>query len=159
MTSDLDLFLKIDGIEGESQDSKHPRELKILSFSKGVNHSIADAQGADAGRSKWDDAQFTMRVDRGYPKLFDSCISGANLPKAILTFRKAGKAQQEFLKITFSDVMVSRCEMNGSHDADPTPFVTFSFNFSRIEEEYRMQNADGTLSGPITYMYSIRKGQ
>lgn len=156
--SALDLFLKIDGIEGESQDSKHKGELQILSFSKAVNHSIGTAQTGDAGLSTWQDAVFTMRMDKGYPKLFQSCVTGDHLNKALLTFRKAGKDQQEFLKITFFDVLVSRCTTTGARGGDSTPLVNFSFNFTRIEEEYKSQQATGTMSGAIKYSYSIPKG-
>ena len=154
----LDLFLKIDGIEGESQDSKHTGELQILSFSKAVKHAIADAQGRDAGLSTWQDAAFSMRMDKGYPKLFQACVNGDHINKALLTFRKAGRNQQDFLKITFFDVLVSSCATSGSPDKDPTPVVNFSFNFARIEEEYRTQQAAGSLSGAIKYSYSIPKG-
>ena len=33
-----------------------------------------------------------------------ACASGEHLKKAVLTCRKAGKEQQEYLKITFDDV-------------------------------------------------------
>src|SRR3989442_1776842 len=158
MGADLDLFLKIDGIEGESQDSKHKGELRILSFSEDVHNDTSDAQrGDDAGISTWRDAVFTMKMDKGYPKLFQACVTGEHVNKAVLTFRKAGKDQQEFLKITFSDVLVSGCQTNGSTDSDPTPTVSFTFNFARIEEEYKTQKADGSLSGAIKYSYSIPK--
>ena len=152
-----DLFLKIDGIEGESQDAKHKGELQILTFSKSVHHTVGGAQGQDAGLSTWQDATFSMRMDKGYPKLFQACVNGDHLGKALLTFRKAGREQQEFLKITFFDVLISRCSINGGQKGDPTPLVTISFNFARIEEEYRTQQAGGALTGAIKYSYSIPK--
>ena len=36
-----------------------------------------------------------------------ACASGEHIKKAVLTCRKAGKDQQEFLKFTFTDVLVS----------------------------------------------------
>ena len=38
--SDVDYFLKIDGIKGESQDTKHAGEIEIQSFS-GVPRKVA----------------------------------------------------------------------------------------------------------------------
>jgi type VI secretion system secreted protein Hcp len=157
--ADFDLFLKIDGIEGECQDSKHKGDLQITSFSKGVDHAVTGGtQGDTRGQSQWQDAAFTMKMDKSYPKLFLSCTQGDHINKAVLTCRKAGREQQEFLKITFYDALVSRCEVHGGHDM---PLVAFSFNFSRIEEEYKTQKDDGSLSGAIKYSYSIptAKGQ
>jgi type VI secretion system secreted protein Hcp len=156
--ADLDLFLKIDGIEGEVQDVKHKGELRIEAVSNAVNHAITGAAGRDAGLSTWQDSKFTMWMDKAYPKLLQACVTGDHLSKAVLTFRKAGKDQQEFLRITFSDVLVSSCQVLGRVAAHiPVPTVVFSFNFAQIEEEYRMQKPDGSLSGVIKYSYSIPK--
>lgn len=156
--ADLDLFLKIDGIEGECQDSRHKGELQLQAFSKDVHHAIAGTgEGKDAGLSTWPDARFSMRVDKAFPKLFQTCVTGDKIAKAVLTFRKAGKGQQEFLKITFSDVLVSSCTLGGGGGGKTLPVVNFTFNFARIEEEYKTQKDDGSLSGAIKYSYSIPK--
>lgn len=154
--ADLDLFLKLDGIEGEVQDVKHKGELRIEGFSGAVNHAITGAAGQDAGLSTWHDANFTMWMDKAYPKLFQACTIGAHIAKAVLTFRKAGKDQQEFLILTFTDVLVSGCEVQGGRGGI-VPTVNFSFNFTKIEEAYNMQKQDGSLSGAIKYSYSIPK--
>lgn len=160
--SAVDFFLKIDGIEGESQDAKHKGELQLLSFSHGVVHQpgAGSAGGSgDAGLSTWPDASFTMHIDKAYPKLFTACCSGEHIKKSVLIMRKAGKVQQDFLKITYSDVLVSSVSTQGT-SAKPgasLPIVNFSFNFAQIEEEYRTQKEDGSLSGAIKYTYSIPK--
>jgi type VI secretion system secreted protein Hcp len=159
MAADVDLFLKIDGIEGECQDQKHKGELQIVAFHKGVTNAGASGIGGveGSGSSVWQDAVFTMRADKAMPKLFTACATGERVKKAVLTFRKAGKGQQEFLKITFSDALVSRFEMNGTRDADAVPMVHFAFNFAQIEEEYRTQKADGSLTGAIKYSFAVGK--
>ena len=39
----IDYFLKLDGISGESKDSKHKGEIEVLSFSFGETQSRPDA--------------------------------------------------------------------------------------------------------------------
>jgi type VI secretion system secreted protein Hcp len=155
----LDLFLKIDGIEGECQDIKHRGELQLTSASNAVVHQPYDVSGSgDAGHSIWPDAQFTMFLDKAYTKLFSACTTGEHIKKAVLTWRKAGKDQQEFLKVTYTDVLVSMCRLNGGGGpGKPVPVLSFSFNFAQIEEEYKAQKGDGTLGGAIKYSYSIPK--
>jgi type VI secretion system secreted protein Hcp len=157
--ADVDLFLKIEGIEGESQDPKHKGELQLLSVSKTVENSVARGAGATEGRgtSVWRDAVFTMHVDKAWPKLFMACFTGERLKKAVLTLRKAGKQQQEFLKITFSDVLVSRVEILGNKNGSAVPSVLFAFNYAHIEEEYKAQKPDGTLTGAIKYAHAVGK--
>jgi type VI secretion system secreted protein Hcp len=148
----LDIFLKIDGIEGEAQDSKHKGEVQVLTFSKGVMTGDARSSGAAA---IWHDASFTMRVNKAGPKLMLACANSERIPKVVMTVRKAGMDQREFLKTTFSDVFVSSVRTYASKDSDSTPIMLFTLNFARVEEEYKAQKADGTLRGAMKYSFSI----
>ena len=48
----FDSFLKLDGIKGESVDSKHKDELEILSFSFGANNTGGGRAGGGGGEGK-----------------------------------------------------------------------------------------------------------
>src|SRR6187402_1470714 len=98
----FDAFLKIEGIDGESGDSKHKDEIEILSFSWGVSNpsSLSGAGGGGGlGRAMLQDFSLTHRVDKSSPILFLSCCTGKHIPSATLTCRKSGATQLEFLKI------------------------------------------------------------
>ena len=75
-----DYFLKIDGIEGESQDSKHKNEIHLESWSWGEQqmgtHSAGG--GGGAGKVSMNDFSFAMKVNKASPKLLLSCASGAH---------------------------------------------------------------------------------
>lgn len=68
----VDYFLKIDGIPGESTDSKHKNEIDIESWSWGqVNSgSHAGGGGGGAGKVSMQDYNFTMRVNKASPSFF-----------------------------------------------------------------------------------------
>src|SRR4051812_11312285 len=101
-----DYFLKLDGIEGESQAKGHPNEIEISSFSFGASQSgsFAAGGGGGAGKVRMQDFHFTVPTNKASPKLFLACANGQHIKKATLTCRKAGKEQQEFLKYNFEDV-------------------------------------------------------
>src|SRR5262249_37716529 len=103
-----DYFLKIDGIEGESGDSKHKGEIEIDSFSFGATQTGTSGHGGGGGSGKvaMHDISFTARISKASPKLALACASGEHIKKAVLLCRKAGKDQQEFYKVTLSDVLV-----------------------------------------------------
>lgn len=145
-----DFFLKIDGIEGESQDSKHKAEIDILSFSWGATQggTMAFGGGGGAGKVSMQDFHFTMNINKATPKLMLACASGEHIKKAILTCRKAGKEQHEFLKVTFSDILVSSYQTSGS-GGDLIPMESLSLNYTKVEFEYKEQKPDGTLGGAI----------
>src|SRR5204862_12063 len=105
----VDYFLKIDGIPGESQDDKHKDEIDLESWSWGETNSgtSSGGGGGGAGKVSMQDFSFGMRVNKASPKLFLACATGQPVAEATLTCRKAGKGQQEYLKIKFSDLLIS----------------------------------------------------
>src|SRR5438094_711398 len=111
----VDYFLKIDGISGESTDDKHKGEIEVASFSWGVRQTTARATGgAGAGKATFQDFQFTKVSDKASPALFQKCATGEHIKQAVLTARKAGETQQEFLKVTLSDLLVSSYQSGGT---------------------------------------------
>ncbi len=91
----VDYFLKIDGVEGESQDAKHKNEIQVLSFSFGESQAgtMAFGGGGGAGKVQMQDFHFMMNVNKASPKLFLKCATGEHIKNAVLTARKAGKDQ------------------------------------------------------------------
>ncbi len=146
----FDCFLKIDGIDGESHDDKHKGEIDVASWSWGATQGGTQSSGGGgAGKVAMGDLHVQMTVSKASPKLMLAVASGKHIEKAVLTCRKAGKTQQEYLKITLTDILVSsyQTEVNGSAGIVPTEDV--GLNFSKIEFEYREQKPDGSLGGSV----------
>jgi type VI secretion system secreted protein Hcp len=152
----VDYFLKIEGIQGESQDKVHKNEIQLESFSWGQTNAgtASTGGGMGAGRVHMQDFHFVMGVNKASPKLILACATGEHIKNAILVCRKAGKEQQEYLKITFSDLLISSYQTGGS---GVVPTDQISFNYSKIEYEYKEQKADGTLGGAIKAMYDLKQ--
>ena len=156
--ADVDYFLKLDGIEGEASDSKHAKEIDIESWSWGeAQHGTAShgTGGAGAGKVSFQDFHFVMKVNKASPKLFLACATGQHIKSGLLTVRKAGTDQQEYYKITLSDLLVSSYQTGGSaHSGLPTDQI--SLNFAKFEVEYKEQKADGTLGGSTKAGYDLK---
>jgi len=156
----VDYFLKIQGIEGESEDAKHPNEIQLESWSWGENQSgsFAYGGGGGAGKVQMTDFSFVMKANKASPKLFLACANGEHIPEALLTGRKAGKEQQDFMKVKFSDLLISSYVTGGSGGGgDEIPTESISFNFAKIEMEYREQRPDGQLEGPVRAGYDLKR--
>jgi type VI secretion system secreted protein Hcp len=155
----VDYFLKIEGIEGESQDSKHKNEIEIESWSFGATQggTFSASGGGGAGKVAMQDFHFVMKANKASPKLMLACASGEHIKSAILTCRKAGKDQQEFLKYTFSDLLVSSFQTGGSAAGSVIPLDQISLNFAKIEKEYKEQKSDGTLGGAVKIGWDLKK--
>lgn len=154
----IDMFIKIDGIEGESQDAVHTNEIKLESMAWGAANtgSFADGTGGGAGKVSFSDLTCAKTLDKASPILYLSCSTGKHIPKAVLTVRKAGGKQEDYFKVTMSDVMISSVQDSGHAQGD-IPMETFALNFAKIEFAYKPQLADGTLDAAITSGYDLKK--
>jgi type VI secretion system secreted protein Hcp len=153
----VDYFLKIDTIDGESKADKHKKDIDIESFSFGASQSgtFAGGGGGGAGKVSMQDFHFTMGMNTASPALFLACASGQHIPKAVLTCRKAGKDQQEFLKYTMSDLIVSSYQTGGS-SGGIVPTDQISLNFAKIEIEYKEQDAKGQVTGSVKKWFDLK---
>jgi type VI secretion system secreted protein Hcp len=151
----VDYFLKIDGVEGESTDERHKGQIELLSWSFGASQTSSFAMGSRAamGKVQMQDLHFTMAMSKASPVLFLKCATGEHIKEAILTARKAGAEQQEYLTIKLTDVMVTSYQTTGNGDI---PMEEVSLNFAKIEIEYKPQNPDGSLATPVRAGWDLK---
>jgi type VI secretion system secreted protein Hcp len=157
-------FLKIGDIKGESLDAKHKDEIQIESFSFGQAGDANADTGQRTGKVAMQDYSFVMPINVATPRLMTYCAdgnhinSGSSLGDALITVRKAGQTQVEFLKIKFFDVMISSYQ-SGASQADTVPTDQFSLWFGKIELGYYRQNPDGSLAAPVYFRWDRIKGE
>lgn len=150
----VDYFMKIDGVPGESTDAKHVGEIDVESWSWGSTQ-LATVGGGGASRASVQDLNFVARTSKASPILFIKCATGQHIKQAVLTARKSGGTQAEFLTLTLTDLLVSSYQIAGSEAADTVPLDQVSLNFSKVEFEYRTQKADGTLDAPVKTAWDV----
>jgi type VI secretion system secreted protein Hcp len=156
----IDYFLEIDGIKGESPDAKYKDQIQLESWSWGESQSGASAAGGGGGAGKvsMQDFSFAMQVNKASPLLFISCANGKHISKAMLTCRKAGEKQQDYLKIHFEDLLISSYQTGGAAGQE-IPIDSISFNFAKIKIEYAPQSAKGALGTPIIHGWDLKQMQ
>ena len=158
----IDYFLRIDGISGESLDAKHKGEIEVESWSWGEANPVppggGSGSGGGAGKVQMQDFNFTARVSKASPTLMLACASGKHLKSAVLTARKAGKSQQEFLTFSLSDVLVSAYQIGGA-GGEVVPGDSVSLNFAKIQVEYKQQNPDGSLGASIKAGWDVKQNK
>src|SRR5258708_26517065 len=99
-----DMFLKIDGIEGESADDKHKGEIDLESWSWGETNSgsFSTGGGGGVGKVSMNDFHFTAQINNATPKLAQGFATGEHIKKARPTGPKPGTHPHAFLPITCS---------------------------------------------------------
>ena len=153
-----DIFLKINGIEGESQDSDHKNEIEVLAFEWKVHQesSMHSGSGGGAGKATVEDLEFVHYVDRSSPNLMKYCMTGKHVPEAKLVVRKAGGSPFEYLKYTLSDVIVTGVQPQGANNDELRVRERVRLAFSKVKQEYAVQNAQGGSGGAVTAGYDIK---
>ena len=146
-----DVFIKIDGITGESQDAAHPDEIQIANWKWKMSQqsSMMSGSGGGAGKATVEDLVFFHTVDRASPNLMSYCLTGKHIPTAVLTMRKAGGVPFDFLRITMSDVIVTGVEMGADYEQ-------VRLSFAKVKQEYMVQNAQGGSTGAVTGTFDIK---
>jgi type VI secretion system secreted protein Hcp len=151
----VDYFLKLDGIPGESRDLKHKGEIELESFFWGeANAVIPTGGGGGVGKVQVEDLHIAMKMNKASPLLLVACASGQHIKQAVLTARRALKAQQEFLVYKLTDVLVASYHTTGGTDSVPMDQV--AFNFAQVQVEYRSQKPDGSLEAPVKAGWDVR---
>jgi type VI secretion system secreted protein Hcp len=153
-----DIFLKIEGVEGESVDGKHKGQIEVLSYSWGASNPVQHGQsaGLGAGKVSVQDISFSTTYSKASTKLFLSCCTGEHIKKAQLYHRKAGggAAAQEFLTYEFTELMVSSYSSSASSD-NSIPTDSFSLVFTKVQLEYLGQEADGKVAKPVKVGFNV----
>jgi len=152
----VDMFLKIDGIKGESVDKTHKEEIDVLAWSWGATQSGTThlGGGGGAGKAHFQDISFTKYIDKGSPTILMACAQGKHLKEATLVVRKAGGHPLEYLKIKLTEILVTSISTGGSGGEDRlTENVTL--NFAKFNLDYIEQKPDGTGAPAVSVNYDI----
>ena len=148
----VDMFLKLDGVEGESSDPAHGGEIELDGFLQIVTSPRDPATGQATGKRRWAHLALRAQVDKSTPLLFKKLVTNEKIPKATLTCYKAGgKGKVEYLKIVLSEVYLAKVQV-GQLEASGGDVIApcdFDLSFGKIEITASPQTSKGGASGTI----------
>jgi type VI secretion system secreted protein Hcp len=153
----VDMFLKLDGVDGESKDKTHAKDIDVLSWSWGMSNSGSAHVGGGAGSGKVNvqDVSVTKYIDSSSPKLMLSCCDGTHFTTAALTVRKAGGVSPvEYVIIKMEEVLITSVTTGGSGGEDRLT-ENVGLNFAKVKVEYTPQNDKGAPGTMIPFSWDI----
>lgn len=133
------MFLKLEGVRGESRNPRHVGEIDILGWSwSGKQRQQMLALGAPQGELSSDsisDLTITKSRDSTSQVLFEACFSGKQFGEALVTTEhiSATGSLNQTLIFKLKIVTVSS---TGTKDNSGAEFVTL--NFEKAEVGYRL---------------------
>ena len=158
------IYLKLDGIKGESSSAQAKDEIEILAMSHGVSMPLTHAGGAGAsvkhGRTIHQDVTITKYLDITSPTLNLRCSGGTNIKEAIISIYRADKddaAPVKHYEIKLEDVIISHISISSSGDS--LPIETLSLHYNKINWKYTKQKKDspGGKEGDVTTGWDLEK--
>jgi len=150
MTSDF--FVKLDGIDGQSEDKGHSKWIEVINFSFGGTQNVTMQRGADvSGRGQFEPFIFSHLVDKATPKLQQFCMNGQKIAKAELSVCRAiAGAQTEVLNVKLENVKIASAVVRGQEkDGVVDPIEDVKLVAGKMTWKVTPIKADNTKDGAI----------
>ena len=145
------IFMKVDGITGDSANDKYTGDFDVQAVSSGV--SLPDG----AVKAQFADLSVLIHLSRGTPNLLVAAAQGTHIATVEIDFAN-GSNTMTFYKIVLSDVLISGIKETGAIDttnAVPTDLVTF--RYSKIEWTYTTITPAGAAGGTTSGGWDLTK--
>ena len=141
-------FIKIQGIEGESQDAGHEKWIDVLSWDWGCSQSGAVGAGSHGrarSRGQMREFKITKPIDRSSPALAYNTMIGQHVGMAEFHTTKAGDdgAALVYCKFLFEGVLITGYSTGGQTGGD-LPVEEVSFVFNKVTYTYVEQTGQGS---------------
>ena len=146
-----DFYLHLEGIKGESTDSKHPAWIECTS----VNWSITQPKSATASTSgghtaeRADLSEITISklVDLASPMLAQLCACGKTIPKARIEMQRADGPGEpiKYVEVELENVLIAH--IAPAFGSAGFPGESLGLKFSKVRWKYTQQKIGGGSSG------------
>jgi type VI secretion system secreted protein Hcp len=152
------VYLKLEGLDGESMDADHTDWIEVNSFSWGVDNpaSFAIGQGGQATQAHIASINIQKHCDKSSVALYKACTTGKHIPSGTLSCLKLdGDSRVEYLKIDLTDIMVSGLQWSGS-GGEHLVHENVSLVFAEFKQAYKLQQDAGSAGGNTDFGYNIQ---
>lgn len=147
----IDVYLKIDGIKGESTDDIHKDWIECKSVQWEVlqpkSASSSTGGGHTAERCEHKDIVLTKIADSASPLLLQNCSSGKTIPSAKFEFLRAdGKGDRiKYFEVELENILISNVAPVVAEGEVLSESV--SLKYSKVKWRYTQQKTGGGSGG------------
>jgi len=146
----VDMFLVLDGIDGEAKDASYTDKIDVLAWSWGASQSgtFHSGGGGGSGKANFQDISVTKFVDSSTNVLLSHVAKGTHIATGKLIVRKAGDKPVDYLSIELEKIMVTSYSTGGSGGEDQLT-ENITLNFAKYKLSYQKQNDKGGKDGGV----------
>jgi type VI secretion system secreted protein Hcp len=156
----VEIFLKLDGIDGESEKKGAEKWIEAFSFSNGAaNHStVSMGTGSGAGKVDISSISFQKQLDVASPKLFQSCCMGTHIKTGSMVVREStgNETTETYFQYDLTEVFVDSISWGGAAGGGK-PSESLSLSAKSIVVTYWPQDEKGKLGNKQAFGWNLSK--
>lgn len=155
----IDMFLTINGVNGESVDQSFKGALDVLSYRFGVEGGTPAGTGA-SGKPHLSDLSVVTYQSLATIPLYVACAAGKHYATAALSLRRVTGATSPvvYFTMTLTDVTVTSVA-EGASDGDDRVTDSLSLSFAQIDLSYKAQSSTGGVGATVTGGWDVAQGR
>jgi type VI secretion system secreted protein Hcp len=145
-----DIFLKLDGVKGDSRDRDHKDEIELESFAWGVSESVVASGGGGSvvGKATVEPLVAVAPTSSASPQLMARCASGKHSKTAVISVRRAGEQGLTYLTLTLTDVLVTGYHIDESTSDGARDHLTLLA--AKVQFDYVKADPKGGKGSTVT---------
>jgi type VI protein secretion system component Hcp len=149
------VYLKLDGIAGESTVRNYERWIVLSGVQFGVSNNSTNAPmtgggAVSAGKASLDQFTVTKALDASSVPLLQAALTGTHIKNGQLVFLVGGEKALPVLTIDLGSIMVAAYEFNNEQE-------TIQLNFESIKLNYFPTNPNGSKTPSISGGWSFKQ--
>ncbi|PLY02115.1 MAG: hypothetical protein C0622_06000 [Desulfuromonas sp.] len=157
------IYMKVEGVPGESKDSNHRDWIDVMS----VSHQLAGDSstsfatgGRTAARATFGDFIVIKSLDKATPKLNLFGAKGEHISRVVIERTLSGGDMRNlvYLQYILDDVVVSGVETDFTADPHDGGREKVALSFGKITCIYTEMDERGMAKGNVAYSWSVARG-
>jgi type VI secretion system secreted protein Hcp len=152
------IYLKLDGLDGESKDTDHTDWIELDSWSWGVDNpaSFARGQGGQATQAHVSSLSIVKNCDKASVAMYKACTTGKHIASGTLSCMKLdGDSRVEYLKVDLTDIMVANLQWSAS-GAENEVHESVALVFAEFKQAYKLQQDAGAAGGNTDFGFNVQ---
>jgi type VI secretion system secreted protein Hcp len=158
-----DIFLKLDGIAGDSDDARHKNEIAIESFAFLAKRPTTTSKSHSATATRFSGLKLIKVYDVSSPRLFGAATSGRHIKSAVVTFSTSSDSSgTDVVTYKLSDVTLTSYEQGGVNpDAKPLGSLEeeVGLTAARVQVTEKTFDASGKAGPVVTASWQVPKAK
>lgn len=160
----MSIFLRADGITGESSDRNHPGWIDIFTLEWSLQRNITAASSTrndrESSNARFLEMELTRFMDAATPQLMlEACCGRGRTLEIHLTKTGSGTGGDTFAAYLLKNALISHYEVKAAAQHVIRPIERLRISFTTLELRYTPFDQDGRALAPISTGFDTTTNQ